>query len=69
MGEGRSVYKVLIGMPEGRRPLGRLRRTWEVNVKTDLTEIGIDGVNWMHLGQNRARWRAFLNTAINLRVL
>jgi hypothetical protein len=49
MGEGRGVYKVLVGRPEGKRPLGRPRRRWEDNIKLDLREIGIDGVNWIRL--------------------
>jgi hypothetical protein len=49
MGEGRGVYRVLVGWPEDRRPLGRPRRRWEDNIKLDLREIGIDGVNWIQL--------------------
>jgi hypothetical protein len=48
MGEGRGVYRVLVGKPEGKRPLGRSRHRWEDNIKMDLREIGIDGVNWIH---------------------
>jgi hypothetical protein len=47
MGEGRSVYRVLVGRPEGKRPLGRPRRRWEINIKMDLRKIGIDGANWI----------------------
>jgi hypothetical protein len=68
MGEGRSVYRVLVGKPEGKRPLGRPRRRWEDNIKTDLREIGIDGANWIRLAQDRVEWRAFVNTVMNLRV-
>jgi hypothetical protein len=65
MGEGRGVYRVLVGRPEGRRPLGRRRRRWEDNIKMDLREIGIDWANWI---QGRVQWRAFVNTLMNLRV-
>jgi hypothetical protein len=54
--EGRGIYRVLVGMPEGRRPLGRLRRRWEDNIKLDLREIGIDGANWIRLAQDRVKW-------------
>jgi hypothetical protein len=53
MGEGRGVYRVLVGRPEGKRPLGRPRHRWEYNIKLDLREIGIDGANWIRLVQNR----------------
>jgi hypothetical protein len=68
MGEGRGVYRVLVGRPEGKRPLGRLRRRWEDNIKMDLMEIGIDGSKWIQLAQDRVQWRAFVNTAMDLRV-
>jgi hypothetical protein len=68
MGEGGGVYKVLVGRPEGKRPLGRPRRRWEDNIKMDLREIGIDGANWIRLAQNRVQWRAFVNTVMKLRV-
>jgi hypothetical protein len=68
MGEGRGVYRVLVGRPEGKRPLGRPRRRWEDNIKLDLREIEIDGANWIQLAQDRVQWRAFVNTVINLRV-
>jgi hypothetical protein len=67
MGEGRGVYRVLVGKPEGKRPLGRPRRRWEYNIKLDLREIGIDGTNWIQLAQDRVQWRAFVNTVKNLR--
>jgi hypothetical protein len=67
-GEGRGAYKVLVGRPEGKRPLGRPRRRWEDNIKMDLREIGIDGVNCIRLAQDRVQWRAFVNTVMNLRV-
>jgi hypothetical protein len=69
MGEGRSVYRILVWRPEGKNPLGRPRRRWEDNIKLDLMEIGIDGANWIQLAQDRVRWRAFVNTVMNLRVL
>jgi hypothetical protein len=53
MGEGKSVYRVLVGRPEGKRPLGRRRRRWEDNIKMDLREMGIDGANWIQLAQDR----------------
>jgi hypothetical protein len=67
-GEGRGVYRVLVGMSEGKRPLGRPRRRWEDNIKLDLREIGIDGANWIRLAQDRVRWWTFANTVMNLRV-
>jgi hypothetical protein len=69
MGEGRGVYRVLVGRPEGKRPLGRPRRRWEDNIKMDLREIGFVGANWIQLAQDRVQWRACVNTVINLRVL
>jgi hypothetical protein len=68
MGEGRGVYRVLVWRPEGKRPLGRPRRRWEDNIKMDLGEIGIDEANWIRLAQDWVRWRAFVNTVMNLRV-
>jgi hypothetical protein len=68
MGERWGVYRVLVGRAEGKRPLGRPRRRWEDNIKMDLREIGIDEVNWIRLPQDRAQWRAFVNTVMNLRV-
>jgi hypothetical protein len=68
MGEGRVVYRVFVGKPEGKRPLGRPRRMWKDNIKLDLREIGIDGANWIRLAQDRVQWRAFVNTVINLQV-
>jgi hypothetical protein len=67
MREGRSVYRVLVRMPEGKKPLGRPRRRWEDNIKMDLGEIGIDGVNWILLAQDRIRWRAFVSRLTNLK--
>jgi hypothetical protein len=68
MGEGKNAYRVLVGRPEGKRPLGRHRRRWEDNIKMDLGEIGIDGANCIRLVQDRVQWRAFVNTVMNLRV-
>jgi transcription termination factor 2 len=68
MGEERSVYSVLVGRSEGKKPLGRPRRRWEDNIKMDLRVIGIDGANWIRLAQDRVQWRAFVNTVMNLRV-
>jgi transcription termination factor 2 len=68
MEAGRGDYRVFVGRPEGKRPLGRPRRRWEYNIRVDLREIGIDGVNWIRLAQDRVRWRAFVCTVMNLRV-
>jgi hypothetical protein len=68
MGEGRGVYRVLVGKPESKRPLGRPRRRWEDNIKLDLREIGIDEANWVQLAQDRVQWQAFVNTVMNLRI-
>jgi hypothetical protein len=68
MGEDRGVYRVLVGRPQGKRPLGRPRRRWEDNIKMDLREIGINGTNWIRPAQDRVRWRAFVKTVMNLRV-
>jgi hypothetical protein len=68
MGEGRGVYRVLVGRPEGKRPLGRPRRRWEDNIKANLREIGIYGANWIQLAQDTVQWRACVNTVMNLRV-
>jgi hypothetical protein len=58
----------LVGRPEGKRPLGRPRHRWEDNIKMDLREIGINGVNWIWLTQDRVQWQAFVNMVMNLRV-
>jgi hypothetical protein len=72
MGEVRGAYNILVGRPEGRRPLGRPRRRWGDNIKMDLREIGFgDGdvdVDWVHWAQDRDRWRVLVNTVMNLRV-
>jgi hypothetical protein len=67
MGEGRGTYRVMVGRPEGKRPLGRPTRRWENNIKMDLGEIVIDGANWIQLPQDRVQRRAFVNTVMNLR--
>ena len=67
VGEGRGVYRVLVGKPEGKRPLGRARRRWEDNIKMYLQEVGCGGVNWIELAQDRDRWRALVNAAMNIR--
>ena len=66
MVERRSVYRVLVGKPEGKRPLGRSRRRWEDNIKMDLQEVGCGGVDWIELAQDRDRLRAFVNAVMNL---
>jgi len=68
MGEGRGVYRVLVGKHERKRPLGRPRRRWEDNIKLELQEVGCGGMDWIELAQNRDRWRAFVNLMMNLRV-
>jgi hypothetical protein len=65
MGERRGVYRVLVGRPKGKRPLGRPRHRWENNIKMDLREIGVDGVNWIQLAQDRVQWWAFVNMVMN----
>jgi len=67
IGQGRGVYRVLVGRPKGKRLLGRPRHRWEDNIKMDLREIWIDGANWIQLDQDRVQWRAFVNTGMNLR--
>jgi hypothetical protein len=69
MGENRNVYKVLVGKPEGKRPLGRPRRRWDDGIRMYLREIGWGSVEWIHLAQDRGRWRDLVNTVMNLRVL
>jgi hypothetical protein len=69
MRETRNTYRILVGKPEGKRPLGRPRRSWVDNIKIDLREIGWDGVDWIELAQDRDQWRALANTVMNLRVL
>jgi hypothetical protein len=68
MGEERGVHRVLVGKPEGKRPLGRLRRMWTDNIKMDLQEVGGGCGDWMELAQDRERWRALVSTVKKLRV-
>ncbi|KAJ4439157.1 hypothetical protein ANN_15114, partial [Periplaneta americana] len=68
-GESRNAYRVLVGRPEGKRPLGRPRRRWEDNIKMDLREVGYDDRDWINLAQDRDRWRAYVRAAMNLRYL
>jgi hypothetical protein len=68
MGEKRNAYRILVGKPERERPLGRLRRRWVDNIRMDLREIGWGGKEWIDLAQDRAQWRALVNTVMNLRV-
>jgi hypothetical protein len=69
MGEERKVFKVLMGKPEGKRPLGGPRRRWENGVRMDLREIGLGCVDWIQLAQDTDRWRAVVSAVMNLRVL
>jgi hypothetical protein len=69
MGEERKVYKVLVGKPERKRPLGRPRRRWEDGIRMDLREISLGGVDWIRLSQDRDRWRAVVSAVMNIRVL
>jgi len=64
MGE-RSVYRVFVWRPEGKRPLGRPRRRWEDNIKLNCREIGVGGANWIQLAQDMVRWQAFVSTVMN----
>jgi len=66
--ERRGVYRVLVGKPEGKRPLGRPRRRWEDNIKMDLQEVGCGGMDWIELAEDRDRWRALVYAVMNLRV-
>ena len=68
MGEGRRVHRVLVGKPEGKRPLGRPRRRWEDNIRMDFQEIGGGFEDWMELAQDRNRWRALVSRVMNLQV-
>jgi hypothetical protein len=69
MGEERKVYKVLVGKPEEKRPLGRQRRRWEDGIRMDVREIGLGGVDWIRLAQDRDRWLSVVSAVMNLRVL
>jgi hypothetical protein len=66
--ERRGVYRVLVGKPEGKRPLGRPRRRWEDNIKKDLQKVGCGGMDWIELALDRDRWRALLNAVMKFRV-
>jgi hypothetical protein len=68
MEEKRNAYRILVGKPEGKRPLGRPRHRWVNNIKMDLREIGWYGMDWIDLVQDRDQWRALVNTVMNLRV-
>jgi hypothetical protein len=68
MGEKRNAYRLLVGKPEGKRPLGRPRRSWVDNIRTDLGGVGWGDVDWIGMAQDRDRWRALVNSALNLRV-
>jgi hypothetical protein len=67
MGERRGAYKILVGKPEGKRPIGRHRRRWEDNIKLDLQEVGCGDMDWFELVQYRDRFRTFVNVVMNLR--
>jgi hypothetical protein len=68
MGEKRNMYRLLVGKPEGKRLLGRPRRRWTDEIEMDLLEIGLNVVDWIDLAQDRQRWRALVNSVMNLRV-
>jgi len=68
MGEERAVYRVLVRKPEGRRPLGRPRRRWVDNIRTDLEEVDCGYMDWIVLAQDRDRWRTLVSAVMNLRV-
>jgi hypothetical protein len=68
MGEKRNVYRLLVEKPEGKKPLGRPRRRWIDNIKIELLEIGLSVVDWIGLAQDRYRWRALVNSVMNIRV-
>jgi hypothetical protein len=69
MGEKRNVYRLLVGKPEGKRPLGRPRRRWIDSIKMDLLEMGVNVVDWIGLAQDRYRWRALVNSVMNLQAV
>jgi hypothetical protein len=66
--ETMNAYRVLAGKPEGKRPVGRLRRRWEDNIKMDITEIEWSGMDWIDMAEDRDRWRVLVNMIMNLRV-
>jgi len=65
MGERRGLYRVLVGKPEGKRPLERPRRRWEDNIKMDIQDTGCGGMDWIQLAQDRNRWQALVNAVMN----
>ena len=67
-GGSRGVYRVLVGKPEVKRPLGRPRRRWKVDIKMDIQEVGCGGMDWVEVAQDRDRWLALVSTVMNLRV-
>jgi hypothetical protein len=69
MRQRRNAYRLLVGKPEGRRPLGRPRRRWVDNIRMDLVEVGWGDVDWMGLAQDKDRWRALVNSVLSLRVV
>jgi hypothetical protein len=68
VGKGRGVYRVLVGKPEGKRPLGKPRRRWEDNLQMDIQEVGCGDMDWIELAYDRDRWRAIVKAVMNLRV-
>jgi hypothetical protein len=68
IGEKRNAYRILVGKPEGKRPLGRRRHRWVDNIKIDLREIAWDGMDWINQAQDRNQWRALVNTVMNIRI-
>jgi len=66
MGERRGIYRILVGKPERKRPLGRPRHRWEDNIKVDLQEVGCGGLDWIELAQDRDKWWALVNAVMNL---
>ena len=68
MDQSKNAYRVLVGKPEGERPLGRPRRRWEDNIKMDLREVGCDPGEWIDLAEYRDHWRAYVRAVMNLRV-
>jgi hypothetical protein len=68
MGEKRNACRILVGKPEGKRPLRKPRRRWDDNIRMDLRKLGWGGMDWIDLAQDRGQWRALVNTVMNLRV-